>query len=465
MDSTSVSQYRPQSRQGIGAAFRYVAPACFFLSLLAIAFAGGVAVARWELFPYRILDGAARAASDWLVNGAGYLRGDPVNHTRPARYPGAGVTTSAPERMAPGLTLMTGVWRDGRDWFLGARLVAGDGAVAHEWRTDPSAVWPETPHRNVEKDLQSSKDRLHIHGAELLPDGRLVLNFEYLGLVGFDACGGVLWKLAHRTHHSVHHSHDGTFWVPGRQWVEDSRHPGLPVPHADDTVLQVSPDGRILREISILDAIYRSGYQGLLFATRQDKPIGSRDDNEGDLLRLNDVETLEPEMTAAFPMFAAGDIMVSLRQINTILVLDGGSGLVKWSMSHPLIRQHDPDFNPDGTITVFDNRKDDTPDGRIFGGSRIVRIDPASRTFTVAYPTGPTDPVFFTNTMGKHQVLANGNILIAETEAGRAVEVTAAGETVWAYVNRWNEGRVGLLEQSTRYPPGSVAFPFTSCRR
>jgi hypothetical protein len=432
----------------------------FALSLLAVAFAAGLAVARWQLPPYEFVQNGALAIRDWVANGRGYLRGEPVKHIRPARHPGAGVVLADLVHMAPGPTFISGAWKTEDGWTIGLRLLSPGGEVLREWRIDPAKAWPRSP-----KDLSKTQmDRVHIHGAELLPDGHVVFNLEYLGFINLDACSKISWKLDYNAHHSVQRVTDGSFWVGGRKLGSDKRYPGLPVPHTDETILHVGPDGRLLREISVLDAIYRSGHEGILFATRQDKAVGMREDNAGDLMRLNDVEVLEPHLAPAFPMFAAGDIMISLRQINAILVIDGKAETVKWAVTHAAVRQHDPDFNPDGSITVFDNRKDETANGDILGGSRIVRIDPATRAVTILYPQRQPDPRFFTNVMGKHQVLPNGNLLLAEAESGRAIEVTAAGEPVWSYVNRWDERRVGLVEQATRYPPGYLAQPLPACR-
>ncbi len=78
-----------------------------------------------------------------------------------------------------------------------------------------------------------------------------------------------------------------------------------------------------------------------------------------DLLHSNDVEPLLPELAREFPMFRAGDLLVSLREINAVFVMDHDSLAIKWMFTGAL-RQHDPDFFPDGTIVLFNNRDDNT---------------------------------------------------------------------------------------------------------
>ncbi len=149
----------------------------------------------------------------------------------------------------------------------------------------------------------------YIHGSYLFPDGDVLINIEYLGLVRLDACGEVVWKLPYRTHHSISRSEDGNFWVSGVKWVNaDSeraaRFPGLQAPFGEDTVIQGSPGGKILKEISVLEALFDSGNQYLLWKYQSIKD---------DITHINDVEVLRSDMADSFPAFAPGDLLISLK--------------------------------------------------------------------------------------------------------------------------------------------------------
>jgi hypothetical protein len=191
-------------------------------------------------------------------------------------------------------------------------------------------------------------------------------------------------------------------------------------------------DGQIEKEMSILEIIYRSGYKGLLF-------VGGTK-NGGDVTHLNDVEVLTENKAHAFESFNGGDIMVSLRNINTVFVIDKDKEIIKWSITHPFIRQHDPDFTEDGYITVFDNNDDNTHDGSVCGGSRILRIEPSSKEVRIIYPE-QKNVNFYTKTSGKHQHLPNGNLLITESEAGHVFEITSSRETVWSFLGSRVDGQ------------------------
>ena len=79
------------------------------------------------------------------------------------------------------------------------------------------------------------------------------------------------------------------------------------------------------------------------------------------------MESTSPPLSASmadqYPLFDAGDLVVSLRHIDAVFVLDPGTREVKWSAHEPFMRQHDPDFIGEGWISVFDNRNEATSRG------------------------------------------------------------------------------------------------------
>ena len=155
-----------------------------------------------------------------------------------------------------------------------------------------------------------------------------------------------------------------------------------------------------------------------------------------------------------------------MRNINAIAVLDGTTLLVKWWRTGPFLRQHDPDFLPNGHILVFDNRLGGR--GHRFGESRIVEIDPKNPVTTdlVWSFTGSERQPFYSNERGKLQALPNGNILVAETLAGRVFELARGDggtQLVWEWVNGLGDGLVGFVTQADRIPPDRLGFVGQSC--
>ena len=412
-----------------------VLAASFIVAIVIISVIYGVVAQRYGLFPSPVLVAAHAALEEQIA---------PPHHLFPMRYRHLGVSAHAPEAMSPGLTLLTSYWPE-MGWLPGARLINRNGKVLHRWRVDPATIWQAFPHTDSMGDGRASKLN-YIHGTYLFANGDLLLNIEYLGLFRIDACGNTVWSLPYRTHHSISRNANGTFWVSAMRWIDPGTQraaqlPGLTPPFAEDMAILVSPEGKLLREISFLQAIYFSPYKSLLWRF---------DRRTGDIFHLNDVEALDMELAARFPMFAPGDLLVSLSSLSTVAVLDV-SGRIKWLVSDIFVGQHDPDFADDGRIAVFDNRTDGTDRGKYLGGSIISSISPVSGDVRTIYESTGPEP-FFTKTGGKHQRLQNGNLLITELRAGRVFEVDPAGRTVWQWVQEpYDDELVPEVLEGTRY--------------
>ena len=412
-------------------------------SLCALAFACGIAVGVFRIFPYGLLQGIGFTARELIRYPQHTLGLAPEKFLAVSPPMGAGVSLNVAGQAYPGMTLITGFF----DSSLGIRLIDMKGAVLNHWTISYNEIWPESPHLSD----QPRDWNTELHGARLMPNGDVIFTFQYGGLVRMDRCARVRWKLPRQTHHVFTPDAEGNFWVPDRRRRDEavSRYPKVPPPFEEEYVVKVSPEGKVLAEISILDLIFKSRLEGLLFAN------GAHDSEmvvplSGDFTHLNDVDVLSPELAPAFPQFEAGDLLVSLRNLNLLMVIDPAAERIKWTRTGPFLRQHDPDFLPTGRIAVFDNRRDGGGAHR-FGGSRILAIDPGVGRDTTLYGARP-DQHFYTDTMGDHQPLKNGNLLISESQKGHAFEITPAGNIVWSWVNRWQDGSVGKISQAARYP-------------
>ncbi|MCB1057652.1 MAG: hypothetical protein KDD11_19295, partial [Acidobacteria bacterium] len=114
-------------------------------------------------------------------------------------------------------------------------------------------------------------------------------------------------------------------------------------------------------------------------------------------------------------------------------------------------KQHQSSLLPNGHLLLFDNL------GAGGERSRVLEIDPIAQRVLWHYG-GTPDVDLFSRTLGSCQRLASGNTLITESENGRALEVTPAGETVWEYHNPHRAGDhdelVASLFEVLRLPVG-----------
>ncbi|MGH8610465.1 MAG: arylsulfotransferase family protein [Gammaproteobacteria bacterium] len=178
----------------------------------------------------------------------------------------------------------------------------------------------------------------------------------------------------------------------------------------------------------------------ILFANARPNP---RADYE-DPLHLNDAELI-PGSAAGHPLFTPGDVLLSLRNIDALIALDLASERIKWSRTGPFLRQHDPDFLPNGNLLVFDNRTDTDQHHQVqhltepqaFGYSRVIEIEPATGRVIWEF-AGSREKPFYSSINGMAERLPNGNHLIVEPEAGRVLEIagTTEPQVVWEYRNR-----------------------------
>ncbi len=418
----------------------------FFLSAACIVFGLGVAVGRYQIFPYHILLNMQNA----IQISMGIFQ-DPElrpHYLYSAWYDYSGARIHDVSSIMKGVTLLTSYWPS-LDWKPGIQLIDSTGQVLHMWKTDPTEIWTESPYTDHARSFNASNN--YVHGCYLFDNGDIIFNLDYMGLVRMNAHGEVLWSLSYRTHHSVTRDEDGHFWVCGQKWIDDTpegrerikHYPGLKPSVGEDFALKVSEDGKILREISILKALYESGYQQFI---RQ--MSGRRSDN---ILHMNKVEALHSDMADQYPLFNAGDIVVSCRRLNAIFVIDSETEKVKWLCSR-FLGQHDPIFLNDGTICVFDNNSDGSEgDGSYPGGSRIVAVKPEGNKIRILYPK-TDEQEFYTRYCGKIQYLENGNLLITEAQRGRIFETDPSGKIVWEWVHeRYNDELIPEVLEGTRY--------------
>jgi hypothetical protein len=417
-----------------------------------VTFGYGIAAGRFELFPFAQLHPLWQALADYPTT----LRIRPHYMLHPARYNGSGVTRFVKDKAAPGLTLLAGFFQDTNE----LRLIRNDGTVLRRWRVHLAAIFPDSSHVKPADSVHMGDWNVQIMGALALPDGSVVFNLDDVGMAKLDRCGAIQWTLRHVTHHSVEPAEDGGFWAPGKRYIEDRpQHPTLRPPYLDETILKISADGRILQETSILDVLFENHLQTYLFANRR-PPVPLHGD---EFTHLNDVEPLTREMAAQFPQFAPGDLLISLRYPHVIMVMDPKTNRVKWHKAGPWLGQHDPDFTPNGRISVFNNNSDGTETGALLGGSTILEIDPRTDEVVVKYGAGPGQK-WFTNLQGQHQILPNGNLLITEAHGGRAFEVDERGDVVWEFINRYDADRVTIVTGATRYPDGYFTVTDWACR-
>ena len=418
----------------------------FVLSAIFLALVYGLVAGISGWFPSGFVAGAMQGGADLVgrlgIGDAGrrahwFYRDVPV--PAPPAFHDTG-------RSFQGVNLVTQVEADGG---LSIQLLEMDGACLHRWDVDWFELWPDATHV-PERFVPQARPGTHVHGAVLLENGDVVFNFEHLGLMRLDRSGQVVWRLPYQTHHSIVREGTDRLWVCGqKEHTEPSAaFPNVVTPFAEDTILLVTTDGEIVRTWSVAELLRRGGYQGLLH-------LGTTDNFttriEGEVTHLNHVEPFPAGMQEG--LFRRGDVLVSLRNVNTVFVFDRSNGDIRFLSTGQFVRQHDPHFVDGETLSVFDNNNIGPEE---FGPqSRIALLHARDRRVETVF-AGSSDQPFFSPILGRHQWLPNGNLLITDACAGRAIELDRQGRSVWWYIHYIDEETVGIVEQVLRLPASAA---------
>ncbi len=346
---------------------------------------------------------------------------------RPAAAPDQRYQVSDSAAVAPGWVAVTRL--DASRPGYQVDLLDSDGKVVHTWPIDYPKFVPDGPPMEFP------------HATKVMPDGSLLVSFDDGQAMGrLDACGNPLWVRTDQTYHHVFQSDTEGIWT----WraLADTR-------GDDQKLYRFDPDtGKGLESIDLIDDVVAGSARDALMASIPKGYEFTRETwnwNMPDLFHPNDIEPLTAEMADAFPQFSAGDLLISLRNINLVAVIDRQTNEFLWAMRGPWREQHDPDWQADGTITVFNNNL-----GR--GRSSLVQVDPKTNEARVLFDGD--GPVFYSSIMGNHERLPNGNWLILSTTEGRLIEVTATGAPVREYNNMVNARYNAIVPNAEYLAPG-----------
>ncbi len=294
----------------------------------------------------------------------------------------------------------------------GALLMGMDGSILHEWRCAFLEAFPECG------DIISNEQTQHWRRGYLYENGDVLGIFDGVGLVKLDKDSNILWTYDGGAHHDLEVMDDGRIFILTREAHR--------VPRVDrnSTVLEdfitiLNSDGEELDRISILSVFWDSNYDRAFLALKMRR--------SGDITHTNTLEVLDGSLADRLPAFRKGNALISFRKLHAIAVVDIEARKAVWLMAGPWIGQHQPTVLPNDHILVFDN-------GGNTGISRVLEFDPVTQEEVWRYG-GSYEDEFYTKSCGTNALLPNGNILITESDNGRAFEVTRGGEIVWEYRN------------------------------
>jgi hypothetical protein len=341
--------------------------------------------------------------------------------------------------------------QDGLNFFTSshapvATLMDMDGSIVKTWTADAATALPG----GRAPGARQGRHKGFLRDAELLKDGGIVAMFDEIGIVRLDSLSRVRWAWRGPVHHDLFVDEEGDTWAILH---ENGMVPELKRedPVLEDFVVELSPEGKLLRRISLVDCFRRSPYATMLMNV----PPGKRD-----IFHTNSIVVLDGSLASRGPAFRRGNLLVSIKRLNAVAVVDPDAGQVVWALRGQWYGQHSAKLSAASHLLLFDNL------GTMRMASRALEVDPFTQQVLWSFGAGPGENLL-SETVGFVERLSGGNTLITETNYGRVLEVTPDNRVVWEFTNPYRVGKnkelvaiVYFMERVSRSLPflkGAVA--------
>jgi len=337
-----------------------------------------------------------------------------------------GTTIYKPAQCSEGYNLISGTGV--------VKLVNMSGEVVHRW------------------DIDTNLYKGFIHRARMLESGRLMLLFGTAAyesrVVEFDWSGLETWSYTPErfAHHDFWPTAGGTVFLICNIPLPDEYRERI----TDPARRAVKVFGDELIEVDRAKRVVWRWVQHEHMDVNWCNPIpanrnwaGGADNNTiTDWTHTNTIQALPANRwhDAGDVRFKPGNILQSLRQLDTISIIDKDSGDIVWCYTGDynggMSGQHEPHMIEKGlpgagNILVFDNGASPCKDLAHCGCSYVLEINPSDNSLVWVYDDSHKLHARFT---ANCQRLPNGNTLILESMCRRLFEVTPGKEIVWEHI-------------------------------
>ncbi len=267
-------------------------------------------------------------------------------------------------------------------------------------------------------------------------NGDLISHAEEGPIFKLDLCSNINWVLSdERYHHSIEKDHEGNFWIPSylEPYSKTMQNYRVRTGLLDDAINKVSTDGEILYRKSVFDILMEGNiarYNQIYI--------------DNDPFHLNDIQPVLKDGD----YWKKGDIFLSLRNINTIILYRPSESKVLKVITGPFYMQHDVDIISNNEISIFNNNYFFTKNGPKNENIEILIYDFKTNTFSKSFDNSINDINIKTGAGGLSDFLKDGSILIEEQSKGRLLLIDKDGRLEWEYVNKSTDGKIYQLNWS-----------------
>lgn len=413
-------------------------------SAVVAAFLAGIYTGHYETFPYpsireaastlRVLIEPQEASETEYFGNRIEPTAIPASHAQKTRWTILDTSTSRLPIIANG----------GLNQYLEHCHEDGCLAVTFDSNGNITETWPYRPTEIFSLDITGNAYPHELSGFEPRVDvspmsvrrygnGDLLVNFwsrgggifpPGMGIARVMPNGMPRWTRFDYSHHWSTLGTDGTAYVPSLRVGDGSlsftqgsepspRHHTLKCNSGRprlDIVQVVDGAGAVVEEIDLVPIVLRSNWSGLLPETT----------DFCDPLHLNYVDVVGVD---AGPELAAGDLVLSLRNLSRFVILDPTQREIRRVVSGGFVQQHSVHHLSGSKFLLFDNRG-----GDILGpASRVVELNLATGVERRVFPNSDTPDAYaqvFSSTSGYLDISPDRKRVLASfTHAGRAFEI------------------------------------------
>lgn len=426
-----------------------------FLSIFVVYFYGALSVSlNW--FPSRFFEAPISAASvlselyhiDRYADDIRWVSEAPEKR---------GMVFQQEGQFFQGLTLFTST----KDTV--ARLMGNDGKIVHEWDFSFSEDWPESEREHVRRlSLFELSDKyFYLRDAHVFPNGDLLALISIggttpwgVGLVKLDKDSNVIWAYSGYVNNDFHVMPDGRIYLIEHKIRSDLPEDNVDVviPFLEDNIVHLDIDGQEVGRVSLIDAINQSQYRALLWQYERD--------GKGDPTHSNSIEYVDHDHPR-ISWIKKGSLLVSVRNLNALVVFDPKSWDILHAMGLPTRMQHDIDYLENGDFMLFDNRGDFEGNGY----TRVIEVVPDTQEIVWSYSGGDGADELHSEFFGEQQVLPNNHVMITHAHKGELREIMRNGEIVWRYIFPYikevdGQKKLPVITHAERIDPSYIQFDF-----
>ena len=242
----------------------------------------------------------------------------------------------------------------------------------------------------------------------LFTEEGIVFNFKYGPLICAYNSDSVIWENHDFTfHHSIEKDHEGNLWACGLERIFEPTPKDYPYDALPFYIVKVDGrTGRTLMSISLIDILEANDLNYMLNWKALQKGLF-------DYHHLNDIQPVLADNKFA----QKGDLILSLRDLNTILVYRPSTNRVLFHKNNISYAQHDVDIVNDSCISIFSNNSYIKSSTERKNNSLEIYNFTSGETYT--YQIEFTDR-YKINTwhQGLCEIVDDQTFMIDETEAG-----------------------------------------------